>query len=175
MNNQLKPCRNHHCECAVGACTHPGFVDARGTEPPKDRPTKDEYFMEIAHVVAKRATCARRKVGCVVVDGKGYILSTGYNGLPTGFPHCIDQPCEGAHCASGTGLELCQSLHAEQNAIARLREPFEAETLYCTTAPCTSCVKLILATSIRRVVFSADYPTSGKELWLRAGKIWDQV
>lgn len=138
------------------------------------RPSLDEYFMEIAHVVAKRATCARRKVGCVIVDGNGYILSTGYNGLPKGFPHCIDQPCEGAHCASGTGLELCMSLHAEQNAIARLREPFQAQTLYCTTAPCISCVKLILATSIGRIVFASDYPSSGGELFKRAGGIWRQ-
>lgn len=46
--------------------------------------------MEMAEVTAKRATCARRQVGAVIVDSRGYILSTGYNGLPAGFPHCID-------------------------------------------------------------------------------------
>lgn len=131
--------------------------------------------MEIAEVTAKRATCSRRRVGAVIVDVRGYILSTGYNGLPAGFPHCIEQPCEGANCASGTGLDLCQSLHAEQNAIARLREPFEAETMYVTTAPCISCTKLALATSVKRVVFKADYPSSGKALWEQAGRVWEQL
>lgn len=128
--------------------------------------------MEIAEVTAKRATCARRRVGAVIVDHRGYILSAGYNGLPAGFPHCIEKPCEGAHYPSGQGLDLCQSLHAEQNAIARLREPFEAETLYCTTAPCISCTKLALATSIKRIVFKSDYPSSGRELWLATGREW---
>jgi dCMP deaminase len=131
--------------------------------------------MEIAHVAAKRATCARRRVGCVIVDANGYILSTGYNGMPKGFPHCIDEPCDGANYPSGTGLDLCQSLHAEQNAIARLREPFLAHTLYCTTAPCISCVKLILATSMQRIVFDSDYLSGGKDLWLRANKVWDKL
>lgn len=131
--------------------------------------------MEMAEVTAKRATCRRRQVGAVIVDRRGYILSTGYNGLPSGFPHCIDYPCEGADCASGTGLDLCQSLHAEQNAIARLREPFEAYTLYCTTAPCVSCTKLALATSIYEIIFKSDYPSSGRDLWLRAGRIWSQL
>lgn len=135
----------------------------------------DDYFMEIAQVTAKRATCSRRQVGCVIVDRRGYILSTGYNGLPSGFPHCIDEPCEGASCASGTGLDLCQSIHAEQNAIARLREPFEAHSMYVTTAPCMSCTKLALATGIQEVVFKSDYPTSGKALWGAAGRLWRQV
>jgi dCMP deaminase len=136
------------------------------------RPTKDEWFMEIAEVTAKRATCSRRQVGCVIVDARGYILSTGYNGLPAGFPHCMDKPCGGAGFASGQGLDLCQSLHAEQNAIARLREPFEAETMYVTTAPCMSCTKLALATSVKRIVFKSNYPTSGRDLWLTAGREW---
>ena len=139
------------------------------------RPSKDKYFAEIAAVVAKRSTCPRRSVGAVIVDEHGYILSTGYNGLPKGFEHCVDNPCPGASCPSGTGLELCEALHAEQNAIARLREPLSAKILYCTTAPCISCTKLALATSIDRIVFSSDYPTSGKALWEKAGKVWEQV
>jgi dCMP deaminase len=139
------------------------------------RPTKDQWFMEISEVTATRATCPRRQVGAVIVDDKGYILSTGYNGTPNGLPHCIDEPCEGAHCVSGTGLDLCQALHAEQNAIARLKEPFEARTMYVTTAPCMSCTKLALATSIERVVFKSDYVSSGKELWEKAGRKWEKL
>jgi dCMP deaminase len=139
------------------------------------RPTKDEWAMELAEVTAKRATCPRRQVGAVILDSRGYVLSTGYNGLPAGFPHCIDKPCAGASCPSGTGLDLCQSLHAEQNAIARLREPFEAESMYVTTAPCVSCTKLALATSVKRMVFKSDYPSSGKDLWQAAGREWVQL
>lgn len=139
------------------------------------RPTKDEWFMEIAQVTAKRATCPRRQVGAVIVDARGYILSTGYNGLPSGFPHCIEQSCGGAHFPSGQGLDKCQALHAEQNAIARLKEPFAADTMYVTTAPCMSCTKLALATSIKRIVFLSDYPTSGRDLWTAAYRDWVQI
>ena len=62
----------------------------------------------------------------------------------------------------------------EQNAIARLRQVDEADTLYCTTAPCISCTKLALCTSIKRIVADKDYPSSGKELWVLAGRAWSQ-
>jgi dCMP deaminase len=75
---------------------------------------------------------------------------------------------------SGTGLDLCMSAHAEQNAIARLRQVDEADTLYCTTAPCISCTKLALCTGIKRIVADQDYATSGKELWVLAGRVWSQ-
>lgn len=141
----------------------------------ESRPSFDQWAMQLAEVTALRATCTRRKVGAVIFDAHGYILSTGYNGPPAGMPHCTDEPCEGAHCASGTGLDLCQSLHAEQNAIARLRSPLEAHTMYVTTAPCVSCTKLTLATSIKRIVFKSDYPTSGKMLWIRTARDWQQL
>jgi len=135
------------------------------------RPTIHQTYMAIAQVFAERSTCSRRKVGAVVV-GAGYILSAGYNGSFSGSPHCIDIPCEGAGLPSGTGLDACMSAHAEQNAIARLREPFEADTLYCTTAPCISCTKLALCTGIKTIVALADYPASGRDLWLQAGRTW---
>jgi len=139
------------------------------------RTSKDEWFLQIAFVVAKQATCARRKVGAVIVDQHGYILSTGYNGLPSGFAHCISEPCKGAKFASGTQLDSCQALHAEQNAIARLRQPFEAVTMYVTTEPCVSCTKLALATSIQRIVFAESYAQSGKALWESAARRWQHV
>lgn len=139
------------------------------------RPTLDQTYIEIATVMAKRATCPRRKVGAVIVDGNGYILSTGYNGQPRGFVHCHEEPCAGADLPSGQGLELCEALHAEQNAIARLKEPFSAKTLYCTTAPCIACTKLALATGIETIIFNEDYGTSGRDLWLKAGRTWNQI
>lgn len=73
---------------------------------------------------------------------------------------------------SGTGLDLCISAHAEQNAIARLKDVDLADTLYCTTAPCISCTKLVLCTGIKRIVADQDYISSGKDLWLSSGRIW---
>lgn len=132
------------------------------------RPSLDQTFIEVAELMSKRSTCARRKVGAVIVDSNNYILSTGYNGQPTGFTHCIDQPCAGSSCESGQGLELCEALHAEQNAIARLKEPFNAKAIYCTTAPCIACTKLILATSINDVYVSEGYAGSGESLFIKA-------
>jgi dCMP deaminase len=133
------------------------------------RPSIDEYFMEIAKVTAKRATCVRRAVGCVIVDDKNFILSTGYNGVPRASSHCIDTPCSGAHLPSGTGLDSCQAIHAEQNALVRLHSFQNVGTLYCTTEPCVTCAKLILATSCKRVVYSDEYKSSGRLILESAG------
>lgn len=135
------------------------------------RPTLDQTYMEVARAFAKRATCSRRQVGAVIT-GNGYILSSGYNGSFPGSQHCIDLPCQGAFLPSGTGLDLCISAHAEQNAIARLKDVDLADTLYCTTAPCISCTKLVLCTGIKRIVADQDYVSSGKDLWLSSGRIW---
>jgi len=135
------------------------------------RPTLDQTYMDIARAFAKRATCSRRQVGAVVT-GNGYILSSGYNGSFPGSQHCIDEPCPGATLPSGTGLDLCRSAHAEQNAIARLKDVDTADTLYCTTAPCISCTKLVLCTPIKRIVADQDYISSGKDLWLSSGRVW---
>ena len=80
----------------------------------KARPSWDEYFMRIAHEVATRSTCPRLAVGAVVVRDKR-ILTTGYNGSPSGMPHCEDIGCL---IRVVDGRESCQrTLHAEQNAI----------------------------------------------------------
>ena len=71
----------------------------------------------MAELVAERSTCRRRKVGCVLVDSNNHVVATGYNGVPTHFPHCLDEPCEGATAPSGESLEKCLAVHAEQNAL----------------------------------------------------------
>lgn len=137
------------------------------------RPDYDSWFMEIALVVSLRSTCARRAVGAVIVDIENRILSTGYNGVPSGVRHCTEVPCEGASLPSGSGLDVCQALHAEQNAIARLERVRQAHTLYCTTSPCMMCTKLIAATPIRRIVAMQAYPASGERFWVDViGREW---
>ena len=133
------------------------------------RPTVDQYFMEIAIAAAKRATCVRRRVGCVIVDNDNYILSVGYNGVPRASTHCIDHPCAGASSSTGSGLDLCQAIHAEQNALVRLQNHKTVGTVYCTTEPCVACSKLILATSCTKVVFAQEYKSSGRLLLESSG------
>jgi dCMP deaminase len=139
------------------------------------RPTKDVYFMRIAKQVASRSECHRRSVGAVIVDGRGRILSTGTNGVAPGQTPCTQEKCPGAECPSGTGLELCEASHAEISALVTLEKPFEADTIYCTTAPCISCTKALLLTSIRRIVFTDDYPSSGMRLWLKDKREWQYM
>jgi dCMP deaminase len=137
------------------------------------RISRDTYFMSIAKVVSMRGECIRRQVGAVIVDKRGRILSTGMNGVAPGQTPCIDKPCAGAKCPSGEGLDLCEASHAEISALVALEKPFEAHTLYCTTAPCVSCTKALLLTTIERVVYLEAYPTSGMSLWLTANRRWD--
>lgn len=137
------------------------------------RISRDELGLELAAVWAKRATCARRKVGCVLVDADGHELSTGYNGPASGQAHCTETPCPGVAFKSGEGLDSCEAIHAEQNAIAFCPDPRRVHTCYTTVSPCVSCLKLLLNTSCRRLVFAEEYPhSSAKELWLRAGREW---
>jgi len=138
------------------------------------RDSIDKTYINIALEFSKRSTCSRRSVGAIIVDQHGYILSAGYNGQSSGMPHCIDHKCSGADSKSGHNIDACEAVHAEQNAIARLKEPFNAWKIYCTTAPCISCTKLILATSIQEVIFLEDYIFSGKDLFLKSGKNWNQ-
>ena len=118
--------------------------------------------MRIAGEVAKRATCLRRHVGAVVVLDKR-ILATGYNGPPSGLPHCDEAGClrDELNVPSGERHELCRGLHAEMNALlqgARHGVRMEGGTVYTTLAPCNLCAKMLINTGIVRVVASVDYP-----------------
>lgn len=127
----------------------------------KARPSWDEYFMSIAELVASRSTCLRRAVGAVLVKDKR-ILSTGYNGAPSGLSHCIDVGClrEQNNVPSGERHELCRGLHAEQNAIiqaARHGVTTKGASLYCTHHPCVICAKMIVNAGISAVIIKDLY------------------
>ena len=125
-----------------------------------DRPNLDEYFMEIASVVAKRSTCLRNQVGALFVKNKR-LLTTGYNGAPAGIQHCDEVGCAREGVASGTRHELCRAVHAEQNAIIQAAlhgVSIEGATLYCTHQPCILCAKMLINAKISRVVYSRSYP-----------------
>lgn len=135
----------------------------------------DEYFMQIAHLVAKRSTCLRRQVGAVVVRDKR-ILSTGYNGAPRGLPHCIEVGClrEKMGVPSGRMQELCRGLHAEQNAIiqaALFGVSIENSQIYSVTQPCVVCAKMIINAGIKRVIFDESYPDPLAEEMLKEAEV----
>lgn len=138
------------------------------------RPSWDEYFMKIAHLVAERSTCLRRMVGAIIVKDKR-IISTGYNGSPRGLNHCLEIGCmrERLGIPSGERHELCRGAHAEQNALiqaASAGSSMEGATMYCTTAPCSTCSKMIINAGILRLVLGGDYPDQlGRELIEEAG------
>ena len=126
------------------------------------RPDWDEYFMQVAEVVARRSTCLRRQIGAVIVKDRR-ILATGYNGAPSGLPHCLELGClrDELGIASGTRHEICRALHSEQNAIiqaALYGVATRGSTLYCTHQPCSLCAKMLINAGITRVVFEGDYP-----------------
>lgn len=136
------------------------------------RPTRDEWAMGLAMLTAHRATCCRRQVGCVLLNQRGHVLATGYNGVAAGMPHCIDtHACPGADAPSGQSLDGCQAIHAEQNALLQCRDPWAIETCYVTASPCMTCTKLLLNTSCQRIVFCDLYPhPDALNLWESAGR-----
>ncbi|MFA5701004.1 MAG: cytidine/deoxycytidylate deaminase family protein [Desulfuromonas sp.] len=126
------------------------------------RPSWEEYFMDIARLVASRSTCLRRHVGAVLVKDKN-ILATGYNGTPRGIAHCDTRGClrEKHQVPSGQRHELCLGLHAEQNAIiqaAKHGTNISGATLYCTHAPCVICAKMLINSGIEAIVYLDGYP-----------------
>jgi dCMP deaminase len=152
------------------------------------RPSLDAWALSLAQVVATRGTCLRRKVGCVLLDARGRVLATGYNGVARGLPHCNEpvfdesnpfgagypHACPAAGAASGTDLDGCGAVHAEQNALVQCRDPDAVHTCCTTVSPCANCVKLLLATGCRRAVFLAPYAVEdpARRLWEDAGREW---
>ncbi|PNX54122.1 MAG: cytidine deaminase [Thermoplasmata archaeon M9B2D] len=139
------------------------------------RPSYDEYFMEMAHVVAKRSTCLRRKVGAILVKEK-HILSTGYNGAPKGLKHCAETGCIRAdqNIPSGERHELCRGLHAEQNAIIQAAVfgiSIKGSVLYCTNTPCVVCVKMLINAGVTEIIYAGDYPDNLAKQMMEESKL----
>lgn len=107
------------------------------------RPSLDTTMIRVAAMLAMRAACRQRQVGCVLTDAGGRILSAGYNGRPGGVANCLDKDA----C-----LGRCEGLHAEINALLHCRETDRIRFTYITTAPCWHCVKALLATPCRVII-----------------------
>lgn len=132
----------------------------------KDKSIKwDKRFIDVAKMVSTWSTCIRnkRQIGSVIVKDKR-ILTTGYNGAPSGVQSCAERGVclrDEMGIESGTRHEICYAIHAEQNAIiqaAKLGLSVEGATIYVTHRPCSICTKIIINSGIKRIVFAQNYP-----------------
>ena len=130
----------------------------------QSRPSWETYFMNITNLVAERSTCTRRAVGAVLVKDKR-ILSTGYNGAPTGLKHCLEVGClrEQLGVESGKMHELCRGIHAEQNAIIQAAYhgvSVKGAAIFCTNQPCSICARMIINAGIKKIYYQSGYADS---------------
>lgn len=139
------------------------------------RPSWDEYFIQISHLVSKRSTCLRRQVGAIIVKNRR-ILATGYNGTPSKITHCSDVGClrMKLKIPSGERHELCRGLHAEQNALlqaALYGISVQGASLYITNQPCLICAKMIINAGIQELVIADGYPDKMAQDFLKEAGI----
>ena len=130
----------------------------------QSRPSWGTYFMNITNLVTERSTCIRRAVGAVLVKEKR-ILSTGYNGAPTGLKHCLEVGClrEQLGIESGKMHELCRGIHAEQNAIIQAAYhgvSVNGAVIFCTNQPCSICARMIINAGIQKIYYQSGYADS---------------
>ncbi len=148
------------------------------------RPTWDEYFINIAKLVASRSSCSSRQVGAVIVKDK-MIVSTGYNGTPRGIKNCDEGGCKrcedkkNGKINSGERLDECVCVHAEENALLQAAYngvSIKGSTLYTSLCPCKYCAKHIINAGIKKVHYSKNYALDeiSKELFREAGVEFQQ-
>jgi len=138
------------------------------------RPHVEETWMAVSDIISLRSTCIRRKVGCVLVNARGHVLATGYNGVAAGATHCTDSPCPGSRYPSGHGLAVCAAIHAEQNALLQCPDVHQIDRAYMTDSPCMHCVKLLLNTSCKRIIYRRNYNDEALLMWSDAGREFKQ-
>ena len=137
------------------------------------RPDWDEYFLKVAYLVAERSTCLRHHVGAVIVRDKR-ILTTGYNGAPSGVKDCLELGClrNEKRIPSGERHEICRAIHAEQNAIIQAGLhgiDISGSTIYCTHSPCILCAKMLVNAKVKKFVICCNYvDKSFKDLFKEA-------
>jgi dCMP deaminase len=98
------------------------------------------------------------------------------------MPHCNEDTSLGhdggghAYACQGGSKEACQAVHAEQNAMLQCKDPDKIATAYVTRSPCLTCLKLLLNTPCRRIVYEDQHSDPAPEaLWRKAGRQWQQM
>jgi dCMP deaminase len=141
------------------------------------RPTQAEMYLAMLQVLERRSTCLRRSVACILTDDKHRVLSTGYNGVAYGQPHCNEQvfddedivhhpnACQGAGACSGERLDECQAIHAEQNALLQCHDVDKIHYVYVSCSPCIHCMKLLMNTGCKIIYCREIYDRKAVELF----------
>lgn len=135
------------------------------------RPDRAEYLMSLAVDVAARCNCRKTVVGTIIAK-EGRIVSTGYNGTIRGFLDCIDGGCPRCNddTPSGTQLDRCICVHAEQNALlaaARFGVSVAGAEVWITTEPCLDCTKSLIQAGVGKVIYWRPYPLQPESQALR--------
>lgn len=131
--------------------------------------------MHMANLVSIRSTCLSRKVGCVLVNERNHVLSTGYNGSPSGLPNCIDIGCQAPGRVSGLGHDECVAVHAEENALIQCKDVFNIYACYTTTFPCSRCLRMLMNTSCTRIIYLSEYGDMAVQLCKWANSQKDRI
>lgn len=158
------------------------------------RPTIETWAMELARVTAKRSTCCRRAVGCVLLDERGHVIGMGYNGVAAGMPHCnhsvqvvnprflekdadrFDLPTLKTYPHACAGVDLppgqdsCEAVHAEINALLQCRAPYSVKVAVVTLSPCRACIKALINTGCTQLIVGAVFDPGPLELWNKLGR-----
>lgn len=140
----------------------------------------DNTFLRIAQIMSEHSTCCRKQVTAIIVK-RNRIISTGYNGVPSGMLECnrrfsVEDITKPDFYKKHGEFSAAFEVHGEQNAIAELSKNevnAVGATMYCTLAPCSMCAKLIVAAGVTRVVYLEDYDrdTNGPNLLRECGLI----
>ena len=145
-----------------------------------ERAEWNEYFIDLAVMVASRSTCLRKQHGAVIVRDK-QILSTGYNGVPSKIEHCNSCFRMDNNIPSGTMYETCRSIHAEMNAIVQAAKHgicINGADIYVTGVPCIMCARAIINAGIKNVItiydeeYTRSYGEESISLLKEAGIKW---
>ena len=139
------------------------------------RPSWDAYFVSIAHIVQTRSNCIRGARGAILTKDKR-IVTTGYNGTPSGIRDCDEGGCKRCEdrqnevIAAGHKKDLCICVHAEQNALIQASYhgvSTQGTTLYSTVAPCIACAKALINAGVVEVVYDSQHSDDFGEKLLR--------
>lgn len=128
------------------------------------RSGKDYTYTFLANILGQRSTCLDKQVGCIIINSQNEIIASGYNGAPRGMGHCINI----GYCAKNFAKnpDLCPSAHAEQNALLQCKVPEQIDTIYLTLSPCVPCIRIIMNTPCKRIVFDQEHKhTEAKDMW----------
>ena len=134
----------------------------------------DKLWYDIVHRFAEQSRCKSRKVGAVIVDEYGHLLSQGWNSAPIGSVTDDCPRCNLTNYQSGRDLHLAICTHAEINAIAhaaRTGKVTDGSSIYCTCKPCSECAKAIISAGITEVVFDKEYDSPLTEALFNNAKV----